>query len=120
MVKKCLSRVSGKLSCTVLRRGRGSNPSSLFDYCSKDYQAMLKAHEYVCSMSRKGNCWDNAPMESFWGKLKQEWLNDQHFKTREEAKAEIFWYIEVFYKRKRPHEANNYKTPEEYVGAANF
>lgn len=46
-----------------------------------------------CSMSRKGNCWDNAPMESFWGKLKQEWLNGQHFQTREEAKSAIFEYI---------------------------
>ncbi len=46
---------------------------------------MTKEHGFISSMSRKGNCWDNAPMESFWGKLKQEWLNKHHFQTREEA-----------------------------------
>jgi len=65
-------------------------------------------------MSRKGNCWDNAPMESFWGKLKQEWLNGQHFRSRDEAKATVFEYIWIFYNRKRIHEANGYLTPEEY------
>ena len=70
------------------------------------------------AMSRKGDCFDNAPMESFCGKLKQEWLNDKHFKTRAEAKSAIFWYIEVFYRRKRPHEANGYLTPEAYTKAA--
>jgi len=66
-------------------------------------------------MSRKGNCWDNAPMESFWGKLKQEWLNDKHFHTREEAKTAIFWYIEVYYRRNRLHATNNYRTPEDFA-----
>ncbi|MGV8150002.1 MAG: integrase core domain-containing protein, partial [Alkaliphilus sp.] len=88
-------------------------------YCSNDYQKLLKANNFICSMSRKGNCWDNAPMESFWGKLKQEWLNDFHFKTRQEAKAEIFWYIEIYYRRIRLHESNDYKTPEKYTAAAN-
>ena len=55
-------------------------------YASKDYQQLLGRHGFVCSMSRKGNCYDNAPMESFWGKLKMEWLNDCTFKTRNEAK----------------------------------
>ncbi len=90
-------------------------------YCSNDYQKLLKDNSFICSMSRKGNCWDNAPMESFWGKLKQEWLNDQHFKTREEAKAAIFWYIEAYYRRKRTHATNGYRTPEVYTAsAANF
>ena len=71
----------------------------------------LKKHEFNCSMSRKGNCWDNAPMESFWGKLKQERLNGQHFRTREEAKVAVFWYIEVYYHRKRLHAGNGYRTP---------
>ena len=62
-------------------------------------------------MSRKGNCWDNAPMESFWGKLKQEWLNDQHFSTRQEAMSAIFYYIEVFYNRKRRHANIAYAVP---------
>ena len=69
-------------------------------------------------MSRKANCWDNAPMESFWGKLKQEWLNDKRFRTREDAKQAIFWYIEVYYKRYRLHESNGYQTPHDYQSAA--
>jgi putative transposase len=69
-------------------------------------------------MSRKGNCYDNAPMESFWGKLKQEWLLGQRFKTREEAKAAIFEYIWIFYNRERIHAANGYMTPEEYYNSA--
>ena len=92
----------------ILHSDRGSQ------YCSLDYQALAKEHGFISSMSRKGNCWDNAPMESFWGKLKQEWLNGQHFRTREEAKAAVFEYIWIFYNRKRIHEANGYLTPEEY------
>ena len=87
-------------------------------YCSKDYQKLLSKSEHVCSMSRKGNCWDNAPMESFWGKLKQEWLNDKRFRTREDAKQAVFWYIEVYYKRYRLHESNGYLTPHDYQPAA--
>ena len=69
-------------------------------------------------MSRKGNCWDNAPMESFWGKLKQEWLGGKRFRTREDAKRAIFWYIEVYYKRYRLREANGYKTPIDFLTVA--
>ena len=103
----------GKLSCTVLRRGRGSNPFSLVDYCSNDYQNLIKEYGFVCSMSRKGNCWDNAPMESFWGKMKCEWLYDKHFKTRQEARASVFEYIYFFYNRQRIHASNDYLTPIE-------
>jgi len=84
-------------------------------YCSKEYQRLLTKGGYICSMSRKGNCWGNAPMESFWGKLKQEWLNDKRFRTREDAKRAIFWYIEVYYRKYRLHESNNYQTPHEYL-----
>lgn len=66
-------------------------------YASKDYQDLLHKYGFVCRMSRKGNCYDNAPMESFWGKLKMEWLNDYSFNTREEAKKAVFEYIEIFY-----------------------
>lgn len=92
----------------ILHSDRGSQ------YCSLDYQALAEEHGFISSMSRRGNCWDNAPMESFWGKLKQEWINGQHFRTREEAKAAVFEYIWIFYNRKRIHEANGYVTPEEY------
>jgi len=105
-----------------LRRG---NPKGVLahsdrgsQYCSRDYQAELKKDEFVCSMSRKGNCWDNAPMEGFWGKLKQEWLNDKRFRTREDAKQAVFWYIEVYYRNYRLHASNGYKTPLNYKNAA--
>ena len=81
--------------------------------CSLDYQRLAKEHGFISSMSRKGNCWDNAPMESFWGKLKQEWLNEEHFRTREEAKSAVFEYIWIFYNRRRIHETNGYLTPDE-------
>jgi putative transposase len=86
-------------------------------YCSNKYQALLAKNGFTCSMSRKGNCWDNAPMESFWGKLKQEWLNEQHFKTRAEAESAVYDYIWTFYNGKRIHESNDYLTPDEYYYA---
>ena len=92
----------------ILHSDRGSQ------YCSKDYCQLAKQHGFTMSMSRKGNCWDNAPMESFWGTLKQEWLNEKHFRTRSEAKAAVFEYIWIFYNRQRIHSSNNYQTPEEY------
>lgn len=102
-------------------KGRRENPKGVLihsdrgsQYCSHDYQKELKKDGFICSMSRKGNCWDNAPMESFWGKLKQEWLNDKHFRTREEAKKAVFWYIEVYYKNYRLHESNGYQTPKDF------
>jgi transposase InsO family protein len=66
---------------------------------------------FICSMSRKGNCYDNALMESFWGKLKMEWLNERAFKTRAEAKKAVFEYIELFYNRRRTHSSNDYVPP---------
>ena len=84
-------------------------------YCSYDYQNELSRGGLTCSMSRKGNVWDNAPMESFFGKLKQEWLNDKRFRTRSDAMQEVFWYIEVYYRNYRLHERNGYQTPREYV-----
>lgn len=78
---------------------------------SKEYQNLLKKYGFICSMSRKGNCYDNAPMESFWGKLKSEWLYGRRFKTRQEAKQAIFEYFELFYNRCRLHSANGYQPP---------
>ena len=104
---------SGNVKGCILHSDRGSQ------YCSNDYSKRAKEAGFTISMSRKGNCWDNAAMESFWGKLKQEWLNEQHFKTREEAKAAIFEYIWIFYNRKRIHETNGYQTPDAYYQAHN-
>jgi putative transposase len=87
-------------------------------YASHKYQQLLWSCGMTCSMSRKGNCWDNAPMESFWGKMKQEWLNEQHFKTREEAKSAVFEYVWIFHNRKRIHASNDYLTPDAYYAKA--
>lgn len=83
-------------------------------YASNDYQALLKEKKLVCSMSRRGNCWDNAVAESFYGSLKNEWVNWENYKTRDQAKKSIFNYIEVFYNRKRRHSYLGYKSPDEF------
>ena len=83
-------------------------------YACKSYRNLLSRLGFVQSMSRKGNCWDNAPMEAFWGKMKYEWLYEQRFRTREEARAAVFEYVEIFFNRQRLHEFNDYLTPEEY------
>ena len=70
-------------------------------YCSYEYQNLLQKFEMRASMSGKGNCFDNAPMESFWGMLKQELIHHFHFKTRREARQAITEYIEIFYNRQR-------------------
>ena len=83
-------------------------------YASGEFQALLSEHDIVCSMSRKGNCWDNAPVESFFGTLKQEMVHRHNFATREGARQEIFNYIEVWYNRKRRHSSLGYVSPAEF------
>jgi transposase InsO family protein len=83
-------------------------------YASSDFQEMLGRHGIRCSMSRKGNCWDNAPVESFIGTLKQELIFHKHFDTRAQAKQSIFEYIERFYNRKRLHSTLGYQSPVDY------
>ena len=80
-------------------------------YACNDYRNMLKARRINPSMSRKGDCYDNAPMESFFGSLKTECVHRTRFATRKEAKAALFDYIEVFYNRQRLHSGVGYKTP---------
>jgi putative transposase len=87
-------------------------------YCSKAYQCLLKKAGMVASMSRKGNCYDNAPMESFWGSLKNELIHHKRYATRDEASAEIVEYIEVFYNRQRRHSGLNGVSPA--VFCANY
>lgn len=82
-------------------------------YASGDYQRALKKYGMVCSMSRKGNCWDNAPMESWFHTLKSELLHDTILSTRRETIAAIFEYMEVFYNRQRIHTSLNGLTPSE-------
>lgn len=72
-------------------------------YTSDDFRDELEAHGIECSMSGRGNCYDNAVVESFFGLLKRERVNRVRYRTREEARADIFEYIECFYNRKRRH-----------------
>jgi putative transposase len=65
-------------------------------------------------MSRKGNCYDNAVAESFFGRLKREWVNHQRYLSRSEAIQSLFYYIEIFYNRKRRHSSIDYLIPQEY------
>lgn len=87
-------------------------------YAASDYAKLLKSHKITSSLSRKGNCWDNAPMESFFGPLKTELVHDQHFRTRDEAKRELFVYMESYCNRVRLHSALGYITPDRAEKAA--
>lgn len=80
-------------------------------YACRDYQQLLADNGIICSMSRKGNCYDNATMESFFGTLKRELVHHETYRTREQAKASIFEYIEVFYNHQRKHSAIDYQPP---------
>jgi len=83
-------------------------------YASHEYRQVLAERGISCSMSRKGDCWDNAVVESFFATLKTELVHDRSYRTREEARREIFEYIEVWYNRKRLHSSLGYFSPEKY------
>ncbi len=83
-------------------------------YASEEFQNLLRNHGVQCSMSGKGNCYDNAVAESFFGTLKKELVYFEDYKTRDEAKRSIFEYIEIFYNRKRRHSSLGYKSPVEF------
>ena len=95
-------------SDTLIHSDRG------VQYRGNEYQEALKAYGIDCSMSRKGNCWDNAVMESFFSRLKVELVYAEKFKTVEEAQSEIFQYIEIFYNRQRRHSSLGYISPHEF------
>ena len=86
-------------------------------YASYAFQARLKEYGMVCSMSRKGNCWDNAPAESFFNSLKNERVHNTRYHTRDEARADLFDYIELFYNRKRRHSTLGYVSPKAFLEA---
>lgn len=83
-------------------------------YASKKYQELLASNTILCSMSRKGNCWDNAPAESFFRTLKRELVGMTLFSSHEAATLAIFEYIEVYYNRQRMHSTINFMSPESY------
>lgn len=84
-------------------------------YCSYDYSRLLKQFGMRASMSGKGNCYDNAPMESFWGVLKSELVHHRRFRTRQEAIREITEYIEIFYNRQRRQQRLGYLSPAAFI-----
>jgi putative transposase len=88
-------------------------------YCSGDYQNILKKYRFICSMSRKGNCWDNAIAESFFHSLKTELIYNERYITRKIAKQSIFQYIEVYYNRVRRHSALGSMAPEVFENQYN-
>lgn len=88
-------------------------------YACADYQKLLQSHGMKVSMSGRGDCWDNAVMESFWSTLKNELVNHQRYATREQARQSIFEYIEVFYNRQRLHSSIGYQSPEAFEAGLN-
>jgi len=84
-------------------------------YCAYEYQQMLSHFNLKPSMSGKGNCFDNAPMESFWGTLKQELVHHRHYTTRQQAVRDITEYIEIFYNRQRRQERLGFLSPAAYA-----
>lgn len=101
----------GRLKDVIVHSDQGST------YASGSYRQLLKDHNMLCSMSRKGECHDNAVAESFFGTLKTELVDDEDYRTREEARQSLFEYIEVFYNRQRRHSYLDYVSPEEYERA---
>jgi putative transposase len=86
-------------------------------YASDHYQSLLARHGITCRMSRRADCWDNAPMESFFASLKKELVHGADFATRAQARAAIVEYIEVFYNTRRRHSSLGYVSPAEYEQA---
>lgn len=111
------------LGMAVLRRLPGSELVAHSDrgsqYASEHYQQLLNKEGIRCSMSGRGDCWDNAPMESFFASLKKELVHHENYATREEAKASIFEYIETFYNPVRRHSTLGYLSPLNYEAAQN-
>ena len=110
------------LEMAVSRRlpgeGRMAHSDRGSQYARDHYQRLLEQHGITCSMSRRGDCWDNAPMESFFASLKKELMHHENSQTRAEARAGVFEYIEVFYNRVRRHSALGYLSPVEYEQSA--
>ncbi len=116
-------RLSQELASAALREaaGRRRPPAGWIhhsdrgrQYASYAYQELLKEYGLVPSMSRSGNCYDNAHVESFWGTLKTELVHGEKYRSRLEAQLSIFEYVEVFYNRQRRHSALGYSSPEQY------
>jgi putative transposase len=110
--------VRGALDMAVQRRrprpGLLHHSDRGVQYCGGEYRRMMESWGMTASMSRTGDCYDNAPKESFWATLKKELMSDGAFATRAQAQAAIFHYIEVFYNRNRIHSSLGYVSPEQF------
>ena len=102
----------GNLKDVIVHSDQGST------YASGEYRQLLKKNGMLCSMSRKGECHDNAVAESFFGTLKTELVDDEDYRTRQQARQSLFEYIEVFYNRQRRHSYLGYISPVEYERAS--
>ncbi len=115
--------VTDALQMAIARRRPGEQLIHHSDrgvqYTCDDYMHLLQSHNIQASMSGKGNCWDNAAMESFWSTLKTELVYHEQYATRDQARSSIFEYIEVFYNRKRLHSSIGYKSPEAFEAGLN-
>jgi len=110
----CLDALQMALEARRPARGLLHHTDRGSQYASHDYRELLEAHGIVCSMSRKGDCWDNAVAESFFATLKAELVDGTRFQTRAAARTAIFEYIEAFYNRRRIHSHLAYKTPVDF------
>ena len=109
LVLAALELALGRRTAPALQHSdRGSQ------YASSDYRALLHRHGIQCSMSRRGNCLDNAPVESFFATLKRELVDGERYRTRSAARQSLFAYIETYYNTRRRHSALGYRTPAEY------
>ena len=117
------SRMKASLACDAMQMalwqrrpnaGLVTHSDRGVQYASKAYRALLKAHGCTGSMSRKGNCWDNAVSESFFGRLKQERVQWRNYQTRLEAQQDILNYITMFYNSHRLHSFLGYKSPNQF------
>ena len=119
-MRKTLARQLVLSALQMALYGRNPGPGLIHhsdrgsQYASDDYQKELRRRKITCSMSRKGDCWDNAVVESFFATLKRELIHRRHFATREQATRQIFDYIEVFYNRQRRHSYLGYLSPVEF------
>ena len=95
--------------CGVLRRW-----VEFTQYGSEDFQRLLAAEGISCSMSRRGDCWDNSPVESFFASLKKERVHRRNYATRDQARADMFDYIEMFYNTRRRHSTLGQVSPAEF------
>ena len=119
-MKDCLEQtlVQEALEMALVQRFSAEQPETLLFHSDRGsqyaYQERLHERGIMCSMSRRGNCWDNAVVESFFATLKKEEVHREYYLTHEQAKASLFYYIEVFYNRKRRHSALGYLSPHDY------